>query len=107
MLSRVKDAMRCELVTISHDATVRDAERKLRDAAIGSIFVVAGGAIVGVLTEQNIVRNVYATGRDDATTTVDSVMSAPVISIAIEASVREAITDDGGAGDSSSRRDER
>lgn len=85
-------AMITALETISDKADVISAAKKMREKQIGSLAVVRRGTlmrdreqkIVGLITETDIIRRAVADERNLATTTVDMVMSNPMV--AVEAS---------------------
>ncbi|RMH34921.1 MAG: CBS domain-containing protein [Nitrospirae bacterium] len=70
-----------KFVKIDRDETVRVAAQLMRDRDIGSVFVTSKGEVIGIVTDTDLVRRVVAAGVDPAQTTVEKVMSAPVISI--------------------------
>jgi CBS domain-containing protein len=53
----------------------------MRDRGIGSLFVTNGKEIVGILTDTDMVRRVVAAGADTHKTTVEQIMSAPIMTI--------------------------
>jgi signal-transduction protein with cAMP-binding, CBS, and nucleotidyltransferase domain len=67
--------------TIEHNAFLQDAARIMRDKKIGSLLVVKAGLKVGIISETDIARRAVAEGASPETTTVESVMSSPIISI--------------------------
>ncbi len=64
--------------SISHDATVLEAARRMNEHRIGALVVVREGKVVGIFTERDVLNRVVAAQRDPATTRVDEVMSSPV-----------------------------
>ena len=68
----VGDRMSRELVTTGLGATLRDATRRMCDRRVGSILVLDGDRIAGILTERDVLR-VFADGQFEAT--VDDVMT--------------------------------
>jgi CBS domain-containing protein len=60
---------------------VQTAARIMRDRGIGSLFVTNGKEIIGILTDTDMVRRVVAAGADTQKTTVEQVMSAPLLAI--------------------------
>ena len=68
----VDDRMSRELVTTGRGTTLRDATRRMCDHRVGSILVLDGDRIAGILTERDVLR-VFADGQFDAT--VDDVMT--------------------------------
>ncbi len=70
-----------KFITIDRDVNVRDAAKIMRDKGIGSIFVTRDGKIIGILTDTDLVRRLVATGLDSLQTTVEQIMSAPILTI--------------------------
>ena len=70
-----------KFVTVERDTDVQTAARIMRDRSIGSLFVTNGKEIIGILTDTDMVRRVVATGADTQKTTVEQVMSAPIMTI--------------------------
>jgi CBS domain-containing protein len=70
-----------KFITVDRDTNVRMAGQIMRDRNIGSLFVANGKEIIGIVTDTDMVRRVVATGADMLKTTVEQIMSAPIISI--------------------------
>ncbi len=70
-----------KIVKVDRDVSVKTAAEMMRDSGIGSIFVMSGGEIIGIVTDTDLVRRVVAAGSDPRTTTVEQIMSAPIASI--------------------------
>lgn len=64
------------LSTLSPEDTVIDAVTLMLDRRIGAILVTKDGALVGIITERDIVFRVVAANRDPQTTPIASVMTA-------------------------------
>ncbi len=68
-----------KVVTISPDATVKEAAKLMTDHRIGAVMVVnPEGEIVGVFTERDIMRRVVAEGLDAAKMRVRDMMTTAV-----------------------------
>lgn len=68
-----------EIITISPDATVKDAAKLMTDHHIGAVMAVkSNDEIAGIFTERDVMRRVVAEGRDAATTRVRDVMTTSV-----------------------------
>lgn len=65
-----------EVITLDPEATVLDAVRLMAEQDIGSVAIVEGERLVGVLTERHYARNVILAGRRSDATAVREVMSA-------------------------------
>ena len=70
-----------KFMTVERDIDVRTAGRLMRDRNIGSLFVTNGKEIIGIITDTDMVRRVVATGADTTKTTVEQIMSAPLMTI--------------------------
>jgi signal-transduction protein with cAMP-binding, CBS, and nucleotidyltransferase domain len=72
-----------QVETVAHDMLLREAARRMRDKKIGSLIVVKGGREVGILSETDITRRAVAEGLSPDVSTVERIMSSPIISIDI------------------------
>ncbi len=79
-----------KFITVERDTDAQTAARIMRDRGIGSLFVTNGKEIVGILTDTDMVRRVVAAGADTHKTTVEQVMSAPILTIEGEKTVLDA-----------------
>jgi len=70
-----------KFITVERDMDVRSAGWVMRDRNIGSLFVTNGKDVIGILTDTDMVRRVVATGADMTKTTVEQIMSAPLVTI--------------------------
>lgn len=73
--------VRPRLVALKSGTSVRDAARAIEQNNIGAIVVQDKGVVVGILTDRDLVIRVLGPGLDPATTTVDEVMTAGVVSL--------------------------
>jgi signal-transduction protein with cAMP-binding, CBS, and nucleotidyltransferase domain len=87
---RVEELMKQDLAVVECGDPVSLAATLMRIRKIGSVFVKQDGHIVGIVTEADIVRKVVSAHRSPEQTTVDMIMTAPVISIDQDAPVFEA-----------------
>lgn len=76
----IRDVMTREYVGVSEADTVRGAVEIMRDERAGSVVVLRGTEPVGMMTEWDVLELV-ADGEDPANTTVEAVMSSPVVSM--------------------------
>jgi CBS domain-containing protein len=70
-----------KFVTVARDTDVQTAARIMRDRGIGSLFVTNDREIIGILTDSDMMRRVVAAGADATKTTVEQIMSAPIVTI--------------------------
>jgi CBS domain-containing protein len=73
--------------TIGPDETVLDALAKMAEKNIGSLVVMEGEELIGIITERAYSRNVILKGRRSATTPVRDIMERNVIHVRPEQSV--------------------
>lgn len=70
-----------KFVAVDRDTNVRRAAEIMRDSGIGSVFVTRDKEIIGILTDTDLVRRLVAAGLDSTQTTVEQIMSAPILKI--------------------------
>ena len=70
-----------KFVTVDRDTNVRKAAEIMKDRGIGSVFVTRENKIIGILTDTDLVRRLVAAGLDSTQTTVEQIMSAPILTI--------------------------
>jgi CBS domain-containing protein len=73
--------------TIDPDATVLDAVAKMAKKDVGSLVVMDGEKLVGIVTERHYSRNVILKGKTSPTTLVRDIMERNVIHVRSEQSV--------------------
>jgi len=80
------------LWTIDPDATVLNAVAKMAEKDIGSLVVMDGEELVGIITERHYSRNVFLKGRASPTTLVREIMERNVTHVRPEQSVELCMT---------------
>ena len=78
--------------TIGPDSTVFDALAKMAEKDIGSLVVMDGEKLVGIVTERHYSRNVILKGKKSPTTVVSDIMERDVIYVRPEQSVELCMT---------------
>jgi CBS domain-containing protein len=78
--------------TIGPHATVLDAMAKMADKNIGSLVVMEGERLVGIITERHYSRNVVLKGKTSPTTLVREIMETNVIHVRPEQPVELCMT---------------
>lgn len=76
--------------TVRPDDTVLDAVRKMIKFRIGSVIVTNGSRPVGIITERNILEGVVAPRHDAEFVKAKDIMTRPLITVDVNASVDEA-----------------
>jgi CBS domain-containing protein len=67
--------------SVGPESTVDLASAHMTEMHIGSLLVIAGGELVGIVTERDLLARVLAVRRDPLTTVVGDVMTRDVIMI--------------------------
>jgi CBS domain-containing protein len=87
----VGEIMRKGVITVSRKDPLEKAVKIMGRTQIGSVVVLDGGKVVGILTEGDIIRDVLAAGKDYKKTEVGHVMKHPVRTIEPGKDLEEAI----------------
>lgn len=77
------------VLRIGADESVFDAVRRMVEANVGSLLVMAGDEVAGIVTERDYLRRVAVEGRSDMDTPVREIMSTPLVVVTPETSVDE------------------
>jgi CBS domain-containing protein len=77
------------VIAIRPDAMVLDAIRMMSEHGTGSVLVMRGETLVGIVSERDYARKVALKGRASATTPVADIMTSPVVTVAPDATVAE------------------
>ena|SRR5215218_1791244 len=87
---RIIDATRGSTVAIQPDRTITEAAQLMEQAGVGALVVLDGEAVVGIVTDRDLVRRAMARGLpSDAR--VDAVMSSPVVTADADGDLRSTI----------------
>jgi CBS domain-containing protein len=78
-----------KICSIHPDATVFDAIAKMAENDIGSLIVIDGEALVGIITERDYARNVILKGKTSPATPVREIIESHVVTVRPEQSVEE------------------
>jgi CBS domain-containing protein len=92
LVQHLLDVKGADVISIVRGASVFDAISLMADHGVGSLLVMEGEKIVGIITERDYARKVILKGRSSETTKVEEVMSTDVITAAAEQSVQECMT---------------
>ena len=88
-VSDILSAKGSAVLEIDAEATVFAAVSKMVDGNVGSLLVTQDGRLVGIVTERDYLRRVAIVGRDERTTPVRDIMSAPIVYTTPESSIEE------------------
>jgi CBS domain-containing protein len=91
---KIGDIAEKDYVTLSEDTLVAEAAKVMRDKDVLSVMVVTSknsNEPIGIVTERDILYRLVAENKDPFKVTLKNVMSSPLITIAEEESVKDAI----------------
>lgn len=92
LVQNLLDRKGAEVITISGDASVFDAIRLMADREVGSLLVIDGEKLSGIVTERDYARKVILKGRSSETTAVAEIMTTDVVTATTEQNVNECMT---------------
>ena len=78
-----------DVLRIDAEASVLEAVKQMVAANIGSLLVTKDGETAGIVTERDYLRRVTVEGRDERTTPVREIMSAPFVYVGPDATIDE------------------
>ncbi len=87
---KVSEIMTREPSTLRPASTIGEAATIMRQDDCGSVPIVEGGRLVGIITDRDIVLRVLAGGRDPKTTHVSDAMTADPVTVGPDTTVDEA-----------------
>ncbi|MFQ5450616.1 MAG: cyclic nucleotide-binding/CBS domain-containing protein [Nitrospinaceae bacterium] len=91
-LEEIGDYMTSPVLGIDSQSSVQEAAKFMHDKKVGSLLVKEKGEFVGIVTETDLTRQVLAQGLNPESTTVASVMKAPISTLDRARRVEEANT---------------
>jgi CBS domain-containing protein len=91
MAKTVKDAMTANPRSVSGGDSVVEAARLMRDEDIGSLPVVEGGRLVGIVTDRDLAIRVVAESAPPESTSVGDVLSREAITATPDQDLDEAL----------------
>jgi len=80
-VSRVRDAMVSDPLTLDASASAQEAGTRLSDPGVRAVLVCKEGVLAGVVTRKTLVREIVAAGRDPATTQLGDVAEPPIFTL--------------------------
>jgi CBS domain-containing protein len=91
MRAKVRDAMTPGVQSVGPGETIADAASAMVESDVGSLPVVEGTILVGMITDRDLVRRAVAQGADLETTTVGEVASHAIYTAAPDQDLDEAL----------------
>jgi len=86
----VRDFMSTNVKTVRTDATVKEAVAKMNKFRIGSIIVIEGKRLVGIITERDILERIVEPCMEPIAITAKEIMSSPVIFTSPDVNIEDA-----------------
>jgi CBS domain-containing protein len=78
-----------DVLEIGSAATVLDAVTRMVEGNVGSLLVMEGGRLVGIVTERDYLRRVTLEGRDERITPVKEIMTREIAYVTPATSIEE------------------
>lgn len=79
LVNHLLDGKGRDIVSIAPGASVFDAIKLMADKAVGSLLVMDGQAMLGIVTERDYARKVILKGRSSENTSVAEIMTSDVL----------------------------
>lgn len=92
LVQHLLDAKGSDIISIAADASVLDAIKLMADKAVGSLLVMNGDALKGIVTERDYARKVIIKGRASESTEVGEIMTSKVRTAAPSETVNQCMT---------------
>ena len=92
LVQHLLDSKGRDIISISADASVLDAIKIMADKAVGSLLVMQGDALQGIVTERDYARKVIIKGRSSETTQVGEIMTSEVCTATLQDTVNNCMT---------------
>ncbi len=91
VIADILSAKGADVYTVTPDTTVYDAIAAMTDHGVGSLLVMEGQRLVGIVTERDYLRKVALEGRSSRTTPVRDIMSRKLVCVTPGHDVAEAL----------------
>jgi CBS domain-containing protein len=92
LVQHLLDRKGTEVITISGDASVFDAIKLMADREVGSLLVMDGDKLRGIVTERDYARKVILKGRASETTAVGEIMTSDVVTTTDKQTVNDCMS---------------
>jgi len=91
MVQRIKEVMTPDPVTVEANAPIAEAAKAMREGDIGTVIVLDGGKVSGLVTDRDIVVRGIAEGADPRSTPVRKVCSSNPLTLSPSDDVDKAV----------------
>ncbi len=89
LVQHLLDRKGSEIISIVQDASVFDAIKLMADRGVGSLLVMDGRDLRGIVTERDYARKVIVKGRSSESTEVGEIMSTDLVTATSRQTVNE------------------
>jgi CBS domain-containing protein len=89
-MTTVREIMTSNPESVDADATVQDAAQIMRDINVGSVPVISGGRVAGIVTDRDITVRVLAENRSPANVAVREIATSDPLTVSPKTDIREA-----------------
>ena len=91
LLSSLLEQKGRNIVSVAPNTTVRDAAKKMTEKRVGSVLIMRGDKLEGIVTERDILNKVVSEGLNPDEVEVHNIMTRDVVVITSNLTVREAM----------------
>lgn len=92
LVQHLLDAKGRDVISVTADVSVLDAIKLMAEKTIGSLLVMQGDVLQGIMTERDYARKVIIKGRSSETTEVGEIMTSDVCSATSQQTVTDCMT---------------
>lgn len=89
LVKHLLDSKDKTIFSVGPDASVLDAIKIMAEKTIGSVLVMQGDTMLGIVTERDYARKIIVKGRSSESTPVSDIMTADVLSVTPDKSVND------------------
>ena len=87
LVNHLLDSKGRNVISIAPDTSVLEAIKLMAERAVGSLVVMEGEALCGIITERDYARKVIIKGRSSESTLVSEIMSTSVLTTSVAQTV--------------------
>jgi CBS domain-containing protein len=92
LVQHLLDSKGRDIISVTVDASVLDAIKLMADKTVGSLLVMQGGELRGIVTERDYARKVIIKGRSSESTEVGEIMTSDVVTASMQDTVNHCMT---------------
>ena len=92
LVQHLLDSKGRTIISVAANASVFDAIKLMADKAVGSLLVMDGAELKGIVTERDYARKVIIKGRSSETTRVSEIMTSDVCTVVSTDTVNNCMT---------------